>query len=85
MGEVYVEVIFFAKARELVGYSSRPLKVNPSTTLTALKSLIKAAFPPLEKLGDAFIVALNEDYLESDNITLSQGDEIAIIPPISGG
>jgi len=86
MGGVEVVVIFFAKARELAGHSSQPLTLQSSTNLTQLKTQLVQAFPALEKLGGAFIVARNENYLEEDQtITLAQGDELAIIPPISGG
>ena len=39
----------------------------------------------LEKLGKTFIVAHNENYVESGQLNLRSGDELAIIPPISGG
>lgn len=37
-------------------------------------------------LKDTVVLALNQDYIERDtHITLKPGDEIAVIPPISGG
>ena len=42
----------------------------------------------LEVISDNFVLALNEQYILPDQlnkITLKAGDELAIIPPLSGG
>ena len=40
----------------------------------------------LERINRTFVLSLNEDYLEQEQeIVLTSGDEIAVIPPISGG
>lgn len=87
---VEIEVLFFAKAREAVGKSSSPLKVarrhlyNSGDLLVTLEN----AFPELVSLKRSFILALNEQYLDtssSEPVTLSSSDQLAIIPPISGG
>lgn len=85
MAEVEIEVIFFAKARELVGRSSAKLNIQQQTTVQQIKYKLIQTFPNLEQLGDAYMLALNEAYLESEEVILSQNDELALIPPISGG
>jgi len=83
---VQITVLFFAKARELIGKSSSSCAVPSSCSYSQLVSYIKTSFPHLNILGDAFVLSLNEDYIEEENqINLSQGDELAVIPPISGG
>jgi len=83
---VEVKLQFFAKARELVGHSSTtasfPLCLSYQDLLTALND----TFPPLVKLGGAFVLSLNEEFLpEESQVCLKQGDELAVIPPLSGG
>lgn len=40
----------------------------------------------LDPIKNTIKLALNENYIEwNDELTLKNGDEIAIIPPISGG
>jgi len=83
---VQVTVLFFAKARELLGQSSRPCQVPGNCTYSQLVDHLKSTFPQLEILGDAFVLSLNEDYIEEEGqLVINQGDELAVIPPISGG
>lgn len=84
MAAVDVRVLFFAKSRELVGSSSSICSLPSSCTSEQLQSALLIAFPSLAALGGAFVLSLNEEYVEGA-ITLSQGDELAVIPPISGG
>ena len=85
--KVTVSLLLFAKARELVGSSSVNLSVPSSTsTYSDLVTLILEAFPVLKRLGGTFVLSLNENYIDQDSeISLRTGDELAVIPPISGG
>lgn len=46
---------------------------------------IKQAHPDYAKVLDQSLVAVNEEYTTDDEIKLDSVDEIAIIPPVSGG
>ena len=85
--KVAVSLLLFAKARELVGSSSVNLSVPSSTsTYSDLVTFILEAFPVLKRLGGTFVLSLNENYIDQDSeISLGAGDELAVIPPISGG
>lgn len=80
-------ILFFAKAREVVG-SDRGQFQSPKQQLTRheLIQALEVKFPELQALEGSFILALNEEYLDTQQlIHLRSGDEIAVIPPISGG
>jgi len=83
---VTVHLQFFAKARELLGRASTTTTLPASLSYPDLLLQLRDTFPPLTKLGDTFVLSLNEEYLaEEELVCLAQGDELAIIPPLSGG
>lgn len=84
---VNVKVLFFAKARELVSAEEESVIIESKMTASNLKVTVLEKFPALEPIQKSIILALNQEYLNEDEnaITLKDGDEIAIIPPLSGG
>lgn len=85
--KVRVNILFFAKAKELVNQTSSIVSLSKVTSFLLIVEEILREFPSLAKLKDTFILSLNQDYITKDNsnIILKIDDEIAIIPPISGG
>ena len=84
---VSVTLLLFAKARELVGKSSVIISLPSSVSSSSvLVSHILTFYPELERLGNTFVLSLNENYIDpEEEIVLRSGDELAVIPPISGG
>lgn len=84
MNKVSVTVLFFGKARELADKSRASLNVTPHLSYTDLLNIITETFS-LQNIRDNLILALNECYCDCEEVDLKSGDEIAVIPPISGG
>lgn len=102
---VKVQLLFFAKARELTGLSetveTQLFGVEAitedetdatigarKTTGSQLLKLVLSSFPDLEPIKDSIILAHNLEYIDikgTTPITVKHGDEIAVIPPVSGG
>ena len=73
----------FGIAREICGGSILQLEVSDNATAGDLKQLLTEQYPRLGGLS-SFLLAMNEEFAESATL-LSVGDELAIIPPVSGG
>jgi molybdopterin converting factor subunit 1 len=85
MDGVLIKVIFFAKSREIAGVSQANLQIPRKILYADLLDLICSTFQ-LAVIKDNIILALNEVYCESNcELLIEQGDEIAVIPPLSGG
>eukprot|EP01132_Coremiostelium_polycephalum_P008564 gene8564-10534_t len=86
----YIEIkcLVFAKLKELLGEKPEiivKLPIHECTTLNLIKQL-KLQFPHIIPVLDVCLIAINYDYVEKDkDIVISSKDEIALIPPVSGG
>ncbi|SOC44463.1 MoaD/ThiS family protein [Salinicoccus kekensis] len=77
-----MKVMLFAGLKEKAGNQVIELETEGSMKVSDLKARIYADYPSLE--GEVFQVASNEAFVK-DNHTLTSGDTIALIPPVSGG
>ncbi|XP_073439496.1 molybdopterin synthase sulfur carrier subunit [Dendrobates tinctorius] len=82
-----VVILYFAKSSELAGVRSENLTVPQEITSKELWEKITALHPGLCAIIDHVILAVRQEYVPigDEVITLHPGDEIAVIPPISGG
>ncbi|KAF2347580.1 Molybdopterin synthase sulfur carrier subunit [Trinorchestia longiramus] len=84
---VPVKLVFFAAARELSGCSESEINLSTPTTAKKLFSEVLNKLPELQKIEKNVMVAINQVYIDDDTnqVSLRAGDEVAFIPPISGG
>ncbi|KAF5830049.1 Molybdopterin synthase sulfur carrier subunit [Dunaliella salina] len=82
-----IKVLFFAKAREVAGLSEEAVHLQEDAAHTeALVALLVQRFPSLSSVLQTCVLAVNQEYVQlKDKVPLKQGDEVAIIPPLSGG
>ena len=87
--QIEITILFFAKAREILDRSEITIQIKRPESLnqSGLFDLLETWFPQLKALKRSFALALNEEYLDSqdNNIVLQNKDQLAVIPPISGG
>lgn len=79
---IRVRVRCFASVRECLGQDVFDVDLAIGTSVAQLLALLARQAPALERLPLAF--AVNRDYARSETV-LRDGDEVAFIPPISGG
>jgi molybdopterin converting factor subunit 1 len=83
---VQVQVLFFAKSREVAGASEQSLDLPPGASTEDLLAALVDMYPGLSSVLQTCVLALNQEYLEQGaKVLLKSGDEVAIIPPLSGG
>jgi molybdopterin converting factor subunit 1 len=81
---IAVRVLLFARARELVGARSVSLTLPFSSTVADLRAALTTLHPALAALLTCSALAVNHAFAD-DSTPLSPDDEIALIPPVSGG
>jgi molybdopterin converting factor subunit 1 len=79
-----VRVRCFAAARELVGTGELIVEVPEGSTLNQLLEQIRGRFPKLDRLSGSLLFSVNREYALGERRLAAQ-DEVALIPPVSGG
>lgn len=75
--------MLFGIAKDIVGESVISLSDKVPASVAELKQLLATDYPDFSKLS-SLAVAVNSEYAD-DDVYLKKEDEIAIIPPVSGG
>lgn len=82
---VNITILFYAKAREIVGKSKADLTVTKNISCINLLNNIVKEFQ-LELIRNNIILAHNQEFCDFTSVLdLQEGDEIVVIPPLSGG
>lgn len=81
---IVVNVLFFGAARDATGTDETHLTLNPPHNSENSFEQILNVYPALRRFGKSLLFAVNQEYAESDR-EISDGDELAIFPPVSGG
>jgi molybdopterin converting factor subunit 1 len=81
---VTVHLRFFASLREHVRCSEMAWELADGATIDDLWRTLCARYPQLGALRSSMTFAVNREYVRGDH-TLASGDEVALIPPVSGG
>jgi molybdopterin converting factor subunit 1 len=77
-----LNILLFGVTKDILGTSSYHMALEGETVLD-LKNALLNDFPKLVALN-SLLIAVNNEYAE-DNLILNEKDEIALIPPVSGG
>ncbi len=78
-----MKVLAFGIIKDIFNNSIVDVDLTDVATVEKLKTLLEKKYPRLNQLG-SYMIAVNSEYSAMDYI-IQKGDEIAIIPPVSGG
>lgn len=79
-----MKLLFFGITKDIVGKSKiEGFKLNDGNTVEDLLRHLKGEYPRLGEIS-SLAVGVNEEYAKIDT-KLNENDEVALIPPVSGG
>jgi len=81
---IRVKVLFFGRVREITGLTEEEGEVREGTTLADLLERYMRRYPQLAGFRASLVASRNQEFAEWDT-RISNGDEIAFLPPVSGG
>ena len=79
-----VRIRLFAAFREAVGRGDLTVDAPAGATAGQVVERLRADYPGLGPGSDHAMLALNQEYVQA-SAPLADGDELALIPPVSGG
>jgi molybdopterin converting factor subunit 1 len=79
-----IKVLLFGAAAERAGIRETELPVDEGVTLAEIWPLLAGRHPDLAPMRDTLAFAVNGEYARGD-AGISPGDEVAVLPPVSGG
>ncbi len=82
--EITVTVKLFAGYQEAYGVAELDLKFTSGTPVVAVRDRLLSEHPELAHLRDITRFGINLEFVEPDTC-LKEGDEVVLIPPVSGG
>ena len=79
-----VDVLYFGVLKDRFGHERDRLELPAQATVATLMAQLNSRMEGLDSLWGALAVAVNRVYASSAT-TLADGDEVALLPPVSGG
>jgi MoaE-MoaD fusion protein len=79
-----VRVVYFGILREMAGHEHEAVELTDGARLADLYSDLQQRVPGLSKFANSIALSINYEYATLD-APLHDGDEVALLPPVSGG
>jgi MoaE-MoaD fusion protein len=79
-----IKVLFFGLAGDLTGFDQEQIELPEGESLDGLWRHYESRFPRLREFSRSLLAAVNEEVAERSS-PLRDGDEVAFMPPVSGG
>lgn len=78
-----IEIMAFGITKDIVGKTLFKIELPAGSTVKELKTQLHERYPQMQELK-SLLIAVNEEYGDETHI-LGERDEVALIPPVSGG
>ena len=79
-----IKTLFFATCRDIVGEREVSLEMAEDPTVRDLIELISSEHPSFRSMESSLMISVIQTYVDRMEV-LNDGDEVAFIPPVSGG
>ena len=79
-----VQVLFFGVLRDLVGQASESLELDDDATVADVIEHYQSRIPKIREMLPSLALSVNQHYSGAGAV-LGDGDEVALLPPVSGG
>ena len=78
-----MKILAFGIVKDIFSNSIIDVDIKNNSSIEELKKILEKKYPLLKQLG-SYMIAVDNEYA-SDDDTINENNEVAIIPPVSGG
>ena len=79
-----VRVLLFGQLKDIIGHQEDSLDLPPGSNLSTVMAHYGARYPKFQGLNNSIACSINQEYAQGSAV-LKDGDEIGLLPPVSGG
>lgn len=81
---IRVNVLFFGRLKEIAGLTQDSVDLAPDADVESLFAHYSSRYPELHQYRSSLVASRNQEFTPW-NTVLRVGDEVAFLPPVSGG
>jgi len=81
---IRVKVLFFGRLKEIAGRTQDSLDLPAEADIESLFAHYVSGYPELQQYRSSLVASCNQEFA-AWNTVLHAGDEVAFLPPVSGG
>lgn len=79
-----IKIKLFAVLREIAGWDESMMTIPDEISCSDILVSLQNQIPAISSILESCVIAINGTYADK-NVLVSVGDELAILPPVSGG
>ena len=79
-----VQVLYFGILKDVAGREREEIELAAGSTVATVLTLMRERGTAQARVWESIALAVNQEYVQS-TVQLQDGDEVALLPPVSGG
>jgi molybdopterin converting factor subunit 1 len=79
-----VKVLLFGQLKDIIGRQEESLEVDSGARLSSVLDHYSVRYPQFQGLTKSIACSINQEYAQGEAL-LKEGDEVGLLPPVSGG
>jgi molybdopterin converting factor subunit 1 len=81
---IRITILYFASVKDITGVKKETMDLTPNTSIKKLLAKISLSYPDIKSILNVVKISVNYKMIDMNTI-LKDGDEVALLPPVSGG
>lgn len=81
---ISITILYFASVKDITGVKKETMELPLNTSIKKLLAKISLSYPDIKSILNVVKISVNYKLIDMNTI-LKDGDEVALLPPVSGG